>query len=175
MKIKPARIPVESKPIVVVDMRERVGGLSDGELDTLHANAMRLAQNGSERQRASADALIPAIEAELTTRRAKELAASPRARRNAARVIEPAAVAAVSPAISPEVASPERKTRAPAHKFALGATVKLCRTLMGLPVDGLIYEVVRQLPAERSEFQYRVRTKDGRVERIVLESQVSGA
>jgi len=165
MKTKPAPSLVEGRPIVV-DMRDRVAGMSDGELSTLLQNATRLARSGSERQRASARGLIPAIEAEIAARH--ENAPTPsRSRRSAAREIEPIDASGERPAA---MLAPEPLVTA--HKFALGSVVKLLRTMLGLPMDGLVYEVVRQLPDERNEFQYRIRTRDGRVERIVLESQL---
>jgi hypothetical protein len=49
---------------------EKLPGLADAELASLHANAVRLGRSGTARQRASAAELLPAIEAELTSRRA---------------------------------------------------------------------------------------------------------
>lgn len=175
MKAKPAPRLIESKPIVVVDMRERITGMSEGDLNTLHQNATRLARSGSERQRASAHALMPAIEAELTARHEK-LPAATRSRRIAREIAanelnDAPATATAEPETVPIALEPTIA----AHKFALGGLVKLSRTLVGLPMDGLVYEVVRQLPTERNELQYRIRTRDGRVERIVLETQLRGA
>jgi hypothetical protein len=48
---------------------EKLPGMEDTALSTLHANAVRLEQAGSPAQRASAGALLPAIEAELASRR----------------------------------------------------------------------------------------------------------
>ena len=71
---KPVRADV---PLVIVDLHDRVPGMSDEALGTLHTNAVRLRESGNERQRASAAALMPAIESELAQRRAKALADSP--------------------------------------------------------------------------------------------------
>jgi len=71
-------------PLVIVDLHDRVPAMSDEALDTLHANAVRLAQSGTERQRVSAGALMPAIESELAERRAKALANPPVRKRRAA-------------------------------------------------------------------------------------------
>ena len=49
---------------------EKLPGMEDAALNNLHANAVRLEQAGSPAQRASAGALLPAIEAEIATRRA---------------------------------------------------------------------------------------------------------
>ncbi len=172
MKNKLAARPGDYGP-VVVDLQDRVSGMSDSALSTLHANAVRLAQSGSERQRASADALLPAIEAELTARHTKSLAASPRARREIAKLSERFNVALAAAKMS--AAAPEREAVGPAHKFGMGDLVKLHRTMQGSAIDGFIYEIVRQLPPERNEFQYRIRTKDGRVERVVTETQLSAS
>ncbi|HVK80527.1 MAG TPA: hypothetical protein VM915_07930 [Verrucomicrobiae bacterium] len=47
---------------------QRIPDLSDKELDTLHANAVRLAESGSVQQRQQAEGLLPLIGAELETR-----------------------------------------------------------------------------------------------------------
>jgi len=60
----------------------------------------------------------------------------------------------------------------PLHKFTLGQKVKLYRSLRGVPLEGSIYEVTQKLPPENNDFQYRIRTLDGRVHRIAFESQL---
>lgn len=79
---KQARADTGAGP-VVVDLRDRVPQLDDKALASLHANALRLKDTGSTRQRASAADLIPVIEAELASRQAVKRAAvaarSPRA------------------------------------------------------------------------------------------------
>ena len=96
MKKKFEKVPARADvPLVIVDLHDRVPGMSDAELGTLHANAVRLAQSGNERQRASADALMPAIETELAERHAKALANPPVRKRRAptkkvAKVVAPA-------------------------------------------------------------------------------------
>jgi hypothetical protein len=175
MTAKVAPVLVENKPAVVVDMRERVTGMSDGELNSLHANALRLAQEGTDRQRASAANLIPVIEGELAAREASLPATPARKRRAASRAADAIAATSTTTAPETEVVVSEPAAAVETHKFAVGSMVKLSRTLLGLPTDGLVYEIVRQLPVERSDFQYRIRTKDGRVERIVIETQLSAA
>lgn len=51
-------------------MVEKLPGMADDALKNLHANAVRLGDAGTAQQRASATALLPAIEAELTARKA---------------------------------------------------------------------------------------------------------
>ena len=48
---------------------QRIPDLSDKELDTLHANAVRLAESGTVQQRQQAETLLPLIGAERDTRR----------------------------------------------------------------------------------------------------------
>jgi hypothetical protein len=61
------------------DLRPMIPTLGDDALRNLHANAQRLETEGSNAQRAAATALLPAIEAELDTR--KSAAAAQRAER----------------------------------------------------------------------------------------------
>ena len=63
----------------------------------------------------------------------------------------------------------------PAHKFAIGQKVKLFRSIRGVPLESSFYEVTRMLPAENNDFQYRIRTTDGRVDRVAFESQLTVA
>jgi hypothetical protein len=55
---------------LTMSLVEKLPGLADAELASLHANAVRLGRSGTARQRASAAELLPAIEAELASRRA---------------------------------------------------------------------------------------------------------
>ncbi len=71
----------------MTDLVAKLPDMADAALAVLHANAERLEQTGTKAQRAAASALIPAIEAELATRRAAKLsnaraaaAASPKRR-----------------------------------------------------------------------------------------------
>lgn len=93
---KQARTDAGAGP-VVVDLRDRVPQLDDKALASLHANALRLKDTGSTRQRASAADLIPVIETELaarqTVKRAAVAARAPKAgakkaKAQAARVAE---------------------------------------------------------------------------------------
>ena len=66
-----------------MNMVEKIPGMADDALKTLHANAVRLGEAGTAQQRASATALLPAIEAELSARKVakqERLAAGRRAR-----------------------------------------------------------------------------------------------
>ncbi len=61
----------------IVDLRDRVPTLDDKALATLRANALRLKETGNARQQASAEDLLPVIEAELAIRREKKRADAP--------------------------------------------------------------------------------------------------
>jgi hypothetical protein len=58
-----------------MDILEKLPALPEDGLKTLLANAQRLESIGSPAQRASASALLPAIEAELQARKAARQAA----------------------------------------------------------------------------------------------------
>jgi hypothetical protein len=51
-------------------MVDKLPGMADDALKNLHANAVRLGEAGTAQQRASATALLPAIEAEMSARKA---------------------------------------------------------------------------------------------------------
>lgn len=73
-------------PAVNVDaMLARLPAMSDADLTTLHANAVRLKESGSAGQRAGATALLPAIEAERA-KRPPPTKAKPPARKAKAKV-----------------------------------------------------------------------------------------
>lgn len=60
----------------------------------------------------------------------------------------------------------------PRHKFAIGDHVKIAMTIRGIKVEGNVFTVSGQLPSENNDFQYRLRSLDGRFERITFESQL---
>ena len=57
-----------------MSLEERVPDLSDKELERLYANAIRLAQSGTDRQRVDAERLLPLIGATLEERRSESVA-----------------------------------------------------------------------------------------------------
>ena len=59
------------------------------------------------------------------------------------------------------------------HKFKVGQLVDYAPARPGMPTAGRQYEVVRQLPAEAGEFQYRVKSKGETFERMAKESELS--
>ncbi len=70
---KAARADTGAGP-VVVDLRDRLPQMADDALTNLLNNARRLLETGSKVQKASAEMLLPAIEAELAGRKAQKTA-----------------------------------------------------------------------------------------------------
>ena len=68
-----------------MEIEERIPDLSDKELENLHANAVRLAESGTDRQRAQAERLLPLLSAAVEERRVARLAAQQDRRRESAR------------------------------------------------------------------------------------------
>ncbi|MGD9816430.1 MAG: hypothetical protein AB7Q23_04280 [Hyphomonadaceae bacterium] len=62
---------------------DRIPDLSDQELESLHANAVRLLGSGSVQQRRQAEELLPLLDAALEERRTAKAAAQVEARRAA--------------------------------------------------------------------------------------------
>lgn len=52
-----------------MEMDQRIPDLSDHELETLHANAIRLAQSGTPKQKQQADSLLPLLGEAVEQRR----------------------------------------------------------------------------------------------------------
>jgi len=75
-----ARLEAGAGP-VIVDLRDRVLGMDNAALASLHANAQRLHASGESKQRLAAADLLPVIEAELARRAALK---SPRSASKAA-------------------------------------------------------------------------------------------
>lgn len=63
----------------MIDLIDRLPGMTDTDLTTLATNAERLALSGTPKQRTAADAALPAIRAEVAARKEK-LAALPSTR-----------------------------------------------------------------------------------------------
>ena len=74
-----------------MDMLAKLPDMPDDALNNLRANAVRLEQTGSAAQRASASALLPAIEAELSARQAAKRERMAQTRRAATARKRPAA------------------------------------------------------------------------------------
>ena len=59
------------------------------------------------------------------------------------------------------------------HKFKVGQTVDFAPFRLGTAASGRPYEIVRLLPAEAGELQYRVKSKSESFERVAKESELS--
>ena len=55
-----------------MSMSDRIPGMSDPDLATLHANAQRLEQSGAPAQQKAAAEMLPLIAAELAERESKK-------------------------------------------------------------------------------------------------------
>lgn len=62
-----------------------------------------------------------------------------------------------------------------AHKFRIGDNVHFIAGLLGRESAGGIYQVVRILPSEGDEQQYRVKSADEPHERVAKQSQIERA
>ncbi len=60
-----------------------------------------------------------------------------------------------------------------AHKFTVGQTVRYSPGHKSFSGPGGSYKVVRLLPAEANDYQYRVKSSADGHERVVKESQLS--
>lgn len=54
---------------MTMDLIEKLPGMTDGDLGTLAANAERLVSSGTAKQQQAAQAMLPAIQAEVGRRR----------------------------------------------------------------------------------------------------------
>jgi hypothetical protein len=60
---------------------QRIPDLSDAELENLHANAVRLMDSGSPKQREQAESLLPLLTSAIAERRAAKTAAQQETKR----------------------------------------------------------------------------------------------
>src|SRR6201993_5376320 len=61
--------------------------------------------------------------------------------------------------------------RALKHKFAVGSTVYFTASNVSRPAASGTYEVIRQLPVEGDDCQYRIKNSTEAFERVARESQ----
>jgi len=88
-----ARLEAGGGP-VIVDLRDRVLGMDNAALSSLHANAQRLQASGESKQRLAAADLLPVFEAELarraalkSPRSASKASATPKAKASRAKAV----------------------------------------------------------------------------------------
>jgi hypothetical protein len=65
-----------------------------------------------------------------------------------------------------------REPRVNTHKFSVGQTVRFTSSTVGRPGAGGTYKVVRLLPQEGDEQQYRIKSTNEAHERVARESQL---
>lgn len=63
--------------------------------------------------------------------------------------------------------------RALKHKFPVGATVYFTASNVSRPAASGTYEVIRQLPTEGDDCQYRIKSSTEAFERVARESQLA--
>lgn len=63
--------------------------------------------------------------------------------------------------------------RALKHKFPVGATVYFTASNISRPAARGTYEVIRQLPTEGDDCQYRIKSSTEAFERVAKESQLA--
>jgi hypothetical protein len=76
--------------------------------------------------------------------------------------------------LGPSVDASSLSTLMPSHKFEVGDVVTL-RPVVSLNVPGGTYQVTRQLPENRGEFEYRIKNLEEAHERVVRESELTRA
>ena len=59
------------------------------------------------------------------------------------------------------------------HKFRVGQLVDFAPSRPGVATPGRQYEIIRLLPANGGELQYRVKSKSEPFERVARESELS--
>ncbi len=59
------------------------------------------------------------------------------------------------------------------HKFKVGQLVDFAPSRPGVATPGRLYEIIRLLPADGGELQYRVKSKSETFERVARESELS--
>ncbi len=61
------------------------------------------------------------------------------------------------------------------HKFGIGETVYFTASNVARPAASGAYEVVRLLPTDGDDFQYRIKSTTEAFERVAKESQLAAA
>jgi hypothetical protein len=65
--------------------------------------------------------------------------------------------------------------RALMHKYPVGATVYFTASNVSRPAASGTYEVIRQLPSEGDDCQYRIKNSTEAFERVARESQLAAS
>jgi hypothetical protein len=72
--------------------------------------------------------------------------------------------------VRPEIARMERALK---HKFSVGSTVYFTASNVSRPAATGTYEVIRLLPTEGDDCQYRIKSSSEAFERVAKESQLA--
>jgi hypothetical protein len=89
------------------------------------------------------------------------------------RLLYCAAIGGEAPLNARAVASYElRRIALKEHKFEIGATVYFTSRPIGHMVANSSYEVVRLLPSDGADYQYRIKNANEAFERVARESQL---
>src|SRR5262249_60634310 len=67
------------------------------------------------------------------------------------------------------------KERALTHKYKVGETVYFTASNVSRPAASGTYEVIRLLPTDGDDCQYRIKSSDEAFERVAKESQLSAS
>lgn len=151
---------------------EKIPGMTDGDLAALRENAERLMRRGTAQQRQNATALLPSIEAELTSRMA---AAS--VGKGVRKAAKPAGFAVPAP-LAPREPAPGRASGSGGmtrHAFRVGQLVQFpVRQEIGREAARRDYRIERLLPADAAgDAQYRIRSVLDGTERVVREPEMA--
>ncbi len=102
---------------------------------------------------------------------ARRKAAAPMPRRGRAQIVDKV-IRTSSPPVQPIVAVPEILVR---HKYQVGETVYFTSPSFGRAAATGSYTVVKLLPSEGDDYQYRIKNSDEAFERVAKESQLDRA
>lgn len=59
------------------------------------------------------------------------------------------------------------------HKFPVGSTVYFTASNVSRPAANGTYEIIRQLPTDGDDYQYRIKSSTEAFERVARESQLA--
>lgn len=69
----------------------------------------------------------------------------------------------------------EARERALTHKYRVGETVYFTASNVSRPASSGTYQVIRLLPTDGDDCQYRIKSSDEAFERVAKESQLSAS
>ena len=69
----------------------------------------------------------------------------------------------------------EARERALVHKYRVGETVYFTASNVSRPASTGTYQVIRLLPTDGDDCQYRIKSSDEAFERVAKESQLSAS